>query len=53
MIEVVQYLVENPDVVTLVQENKASLMNVSGAEQQAIMEAFKGEMSAWYDLGWR
>lgn len=52
MIELIQFLVENPDVVTLVEENKASLMNVSGVEQQAIMEAFKGEI-VQFDLGWR
>lgn len=54
MIELIQFLVENPDVVTLVEENQASLMNVSGAEQQAIIEAFKiGRGWPPYDLGWR
>lgn len=52
MIELIQFLVKSPDVVTLVEENKASLMNVSGAEQQAIIEAFRGEIVP-FDLGWR
>lgn len=51
MINVVQYLENNPDLVSLLKAQKASLIGVSSMEQKAILEAFNSEVelesNAW------
>ncbi|KOY80416.1 competence pheromone ComX [Lysinibacillus macroides] len=43
---VIQYLEQNSSLVTLLKEqNKASLIGISSIEQQAILEAFNGELN--------
>lgn len=44
MINVIQYLEQNPALVTLLNEKKASLIGVSSTEQNAILEAFNQEV---------
>ncbi|WP_084077833.1 competence pheromone ComX [Ureibacillus massiliensis] len=53
MNKLIQYLIENPTVVSLLQQNKASLVGVSPAEQQAITDAFRETTVKPLDLGWR
>ncbi len=43
MQEVVEYLLENPDVLFMVKEGTASLIGVSSEELKAILEVFFGE----------
>ncbi|MCM0624988.1 competence pheromone ComX [Lysinibacillus sp. OL1_EC] len=50
MINVIQYLEQNPSLVTLLKEQKASLVGVSSVEQSAILEAFNGEMNTESDI---
>ncbi|MGY4797700.1 competence pheromone ComX [Lysinibacillus sp. FSL K6-0057] len=50
MINVIQYLEQNPSLVALLKEQKASLVGVSSVEQKAILEAFSGEMNAESDI---
>lgn len=52
MIKYIQYLVENKELLTLLKENKLSLVNVTPMEQQAIVEAFKND-SKVQNIGWR
>lgn len=40
-----QYLEQNPSLVALLKEQKASLINVTDVEQVAILEAFDTEVS--------
>ena len=40
MRELIQYLIENPNLIVLLKEKKISLIGVSEVEQQAIIEAF-------------
>lgn len=44
MINVVQYLENNPELVSLLKAQKASLIGVSPMEQKAILEAFNSEV---------
>ena len=44
MIKVMQYLEQNPSVVALVKEQKASLVGVTAIEQQALLESFDEEL---------
>ena len=44
MINVIQHLEKNPDLVTLLKEQKASLIGVSAMEQKAILESFNDEI---------
>lgn len=44
MINVVQYLENNPELVFLLKAQKASLIGVSPMEQKAILEAFNSEV---------
>lgn len=52
MIKIIQYLEQNPSVVALIKEQKASLVGVTAIEQQAILESFNGEThvesTIWY-----
>lgn len=50
MINVIQYLEQNPSLVALLKDQKASLVGVSSVEQTAILEAFKGEMNTESDI---
>ncbi|KOP78261.1 competence protein ComX [Lysinibacillus sp. FJAT-14745] len=43
MINTIQFLEQNPSLVTLLKENKASLVGVSELEQKAILESFDEE----------
>ncbi|MEY9976985.1 competence pheromone ComX [Lysinibacillus sp. RC79] len=51
MINVIQHLEKNPDLVTLLKEQKASLIGISSMEQKAILDAFSSEVelesAAW------
>ena len=44
MIKVMQYLEQNPSVVALVKEQKASLVGVTALEQNAILESFEEDV---------
>lgn len=44
MINVIQYLEQNPSLVALLKEQRASLIGISSIEQVAILEAFIDEM---------
>lgn len=44
MINVIQYLEQNPSLVALLKEQRASLIGISSIEQVAIIEAFIDEM---------
>lgn len=46
MINVIQYLEQNPSLVALLKEQKAALIGVSSTEQKAILESFIGDMNA-------
>ncbi|MEQ6357986.1 competence pheromone ComX [Lysinibacillus sp. M3] len=52
MINVIQYLEQNPSLITLLKEKKASLLGVTEIEQKAILESFDGELRVdlrlWY-----
>jgi len=43
MINVIQYLEKNPSLLTLLKENKASLVGVTELEQKAIITSFDNE----------
>lgn len=43
MINVIQYLQENPALVPLLKEQKVALIGVSAIEQQAILDSFQEE----------
>ncbi|MFJ7698238.1 competence pheromone ComX [Lysinibacillus fusiformis] len=45
MINVIQYLEQNPNLVALLKEQRASLIGISSVEQMAILEAFIDEMN--------
>jgi len=45
MINVIQYLEQNPSLVALLKEQRASLIGISSIEQMAILEAFIDEMN--------
>ncbi len=45
MINVIQYLEQNPSLVALLKEQRASLIGISSVEQMAILEAFIDEMN--------
>ncbi|MDM5250612.1 competence pheromone ComX [Lysinibacillus sp. G4S2] len=42
MMHVIQYLEQNPSLVALVKDQKASLIGISSVEQKAILDAFNG-----------
>ncbi|MFB7157403.1 MULTISPECIES: competence pheromone ComX [unclassified Lysinibacillus] len=44
MINMIQYLEQNPSLVTLLKEKKASLFGVTELEQKAILESFDVEL---------
>ncbi|MGG2056799.1 competence pheromone ComX [Lysinibacillus pakistanensis] len=44
MMNVIQYLEQNPALVTLLKEQKASLIGISAVEQKAILDAFNNEI---------
>lgn len=52
MINMVQYLEQNPSLVTLLKEKKASLIGVTELEQKAILDSFDEdvclESTIWY-----
>ena len=53
MINMIQYLEKNPSLLTLLKENKASLVGVTEIEQKAILESFDevqwgGDLRLWY-----
>ncbi|MEE3806025.1 MULTISPECIES: competence pheromone ComX [Lysinibacillus] len=52
MINVIQYLEQNPSLVTLLKEKKASLIGISALEQKAILDSFDEdiclESTIWY-----
>ncbi|KUF34865.1 MULTISPECIES: competence pheromone ComX [Lysinibacillus] len=52
MINVIQYLEQNPSLVTLLKEKKASLIGISALEQKAILDSFdedvRLENGLWY-----
>jgi len=43
MINMIQYLEQNPSMVTLLKEKKASLVGVTEFEQKAILDSFDEE----------
>ena len=52
MINMIQYLEQNPSLVTLLKEKKASLIGISALEQKAILDSFdedvRLENGLWY-----
>ena len=50
MIKAIQYLEQNPSLVTLLKEQKASLIGVSAIEQQAVLEAFEEELGLEFPI---
>lgn len=52
MINMVQYLEQNPSLVTLLKEKKASLVGVTELEQKAILDSFDEDVclenGLWY-----
>ncbi|MEK5232471.1 competence pheromone ComX [Lysinibacillus sp. FSL K6-0232] len=52
MINMIQYLEQNPSLVTLLKEKKASLIGISELEQKAILDSFNEdvclESTIWY-----
>ena len=52
MINMIQYLEKNPSLLTLLKENKASLVGVTEFEQKAILDSFDEELCLenrlWY-----
>lgn len=52
MINMIQYLEQNPSLVTLLKEKKASLIGVTDLEQKAILDSFdedvRLEHGLWY-----
>ncbi|KOS60590.1 competence pheromone ComX [Lysinibacillus agricola] len=44
MINMIQFLEQNPSLVTLLKEKKASLVGVTELEQKAILESFDGDL---------
>lgn len=51
MIKIIQFLIATPSLVTLLKEDKLSLIGVTKLEQQAILEAFTEQVSD--SLSWR
>jgi len=45
MINMIQYLEQNPKLVTLLKEKKASLIGVTALEQKAILDSFDEELN--------
>ncbi|MNH43232.1 hypothetical protein D3C79_1050830 [compost metagenome] len=45
MINMIQYLEQNPTLVTLLKEKKASLIGVTAIEQKAILDSFDEELN--------
>ena len=52
MIKKIQFLIENPEVLILLKEDKISLIGINESEKQAILEAFESSIST-LNLGWR
>lgn len=52
MSKMIQYLMENPNILKLLKERKLSLIGVSAVEQQAIIESFN-EPIYIKNNGWR
>jgi competence protein ComX len=50
MINMVQYLEQNPSLVTLLKEKKASLVGVTELEQKAILDSFDEDVRLEYGL---
>ncbi|MEQ6853631.1 competence pheromone ComX [Lysinibacillus capsici] len=52
MINMIQYLEQNPTLVTLLKEKKASLIGVTELEQKAILDSFDEDVClenrVWY-----
>ncbi|KOY80565.1 competence pheromone ComX [Lysinibacillus macroides] len=52
MINMIQYLEQNPSLVTLLKEKKASLIGMTELEQKAIVDSFNEdgglESTIWY-----
>ncbi|AHN23548.1 competence protein ComX [Lysinibacillus sphaericus] len=44
MINVIQYLEQNPALVSLLKEQKVALIGFSATEQQAILDSFEEEL---------
>ncbi|MFJ8087119.1 competence pheromone ComX [Lysinibacillus sp. NPDC095746] len=44
MIKMIQFLEQNPSMVTLLKEKKASLVGVTELEQKAILDSFDEEL---------
>lgn len=50
MINVIQYLEQNPSLVALLKEQRASLIGISSIEQMAILDAFIDELNIESDI---
>ncbi|MFF6014108.1 competence pheromone ComX [Lysinibacillus fusiformis] len=50
MINMVQYLEQNPSLVTLLKEKKASLVGITELEQKAILDSFDEDVRLEYGL---
>ncbi|MGE7692779.1 competence pheromone ComX [Lysinibacillus sp. NPDC094177] len=44
MINTIQYLEQNPSIVTLLKEKKASLVGITELEEKAILDSFDEEL---------
>ncbi|MBG9455471.1 competence protein ComX [Lysinibacillus sphaericus] len=51
MIYVIQYLENNPELVSLLKAQKASLVGISSVEQKAILDAFSCDIE-WKSEAW-
>lgn len=52
MKKLIQYLLENPQMLTLLKDKKISLVGVSAIEQQAILDVFNQPLKV-KTMGWR
>ncbi|MEB2280739.1 competence pheromone ComX [Lysinibacillus xylanilyticus] len=50
MIKMIQFLEQNPSMVTLLKEKKASLVGVTELEQKAILDSFDEELRPEWGL---
>ncbi|MGE7807936.1 competence pheromone ComX [Lysinibacillus capsici] len=50
MINMIQYLEQNPTLVTLLKEKKASLIGVTELEQKAILDSFEEKLGPEWGL---
>lgn len=50
MINTIQYLEQNPSIVTLLKEKKASLVGITELEEKAILDSFDEELRPEWGL---